>query len=109
MSARVSDWRATADLSLVMKWLPPPAGEETDQEADVSEQPPENRDFIVQLAPLTFDQMRRFAASQGVQDAELFMDAIVWADAEVFAERPQDLLELIVTGESTARSQATRN
>ena len=39
--------------------------------------------------------MRRFAAAQGVQDLDLFMDAILRADAEIFAERPQDLLELI--------------
>jgi hypothetical protein len=96
ISARVSDWRATADLSLVTRWLPPhPAKEETDQETDGSEQPPENRVSIVQLAPLTSDRMRRFAALQGVQDAELFMNTVERADAEVFAERPQDLLELI--------------
>ena len=96
ISARVSDWRATADLSLVTRWLPPhPAKEETNQETDGSEHPPENRVSIVQLAPLTSVRMRRFAALQGVLDAELFMDAVERTDAEVFAERPQDLLELI--------------
>ena len=39
--------------------------------------------------------MRRFAAGQGVQDVAAFMDAIAQADANIFAERPQDLLELI--------------
>ena len=39
--------------------------------------------------------MRRFAAAQGVRDVPALMDAIARADAEIFAERPQDLLELI--------------
>jgi hypothetical protein len=50
---------------------------------------------IVQLAPLTIDQMRRFAAGQKVRDVASFMDALERADAKIFAERPQDLLDLV--------------
>jgi hypothetical protein len=96
ISARVSDWRATADLSVVTKWLPAPKVEEkTEQDSIDSEQPAEHGVLVAQLAPLTADQMRRFAAAQGLQDVRAFMDAVARADAEIFAERPQDLLELI--------------
>jgi hypothetical protein len=106
ISARVSDWRATADRSLVKDVLPPPTtrdkvgpqqqgwktaalDETTEAKAEGKEAKDDVR--VVQLAPLTTDQMRRFAAGQGVQDVAAFMDAIAQADANIFAERPQDL------------------
>ena len=79
-----------------MRWLPPPEVEDkTEQEPINSERPTGHSVFVVQLAPLTANQMRRFAAAQGVRDVPALMDAIARADAEIFAERPQDLLELI--------------
>ena len=110
ITARVSDWRATSDLVLVKDVLPPPPTRNTvdtqraeqdtatlDAETEVkpAEKDPQDDVQVVQLAPLTADQMRQFAAGQGVQDVAAFMAAITRADADIFAERPQDLLELI--------------
>ncbi len=110
ITARISDWRATADLSLVRDALPPPVVRDEVDSQQIErktgklerekELPPEGKDAkddvrVVQLAPLTADQRRRFAAGQGVQDVIAFMDAIERTDADIFAERPQDLLELI--------------
>ena len=111
ITARVSDWRATSDLVLVKDVLPPPPTRNTvdtqraeqdtatlDAETEVkpAEKDPQDDVQVVQLAPLTADQMRQFATGQGVQDVAAFMAAITRADADIFAERPQDLLELIV-------------
>jgi hypothetical protein len=95
ISARVSDWRATADLSVVKAVLPSPKVEPVAEPESVDDQPPTDGISIVQLAPLAPDQIRRFALAQGVGDADSFVDAIKRADAEIFAERPQDLIELI--------------
>jgi len=110
ITARVSDWRATSDFVLVKDTLPPPARRNTvatqraeqdtatlDAETEVkpAEQDTQDDVQVVQLAPLTADQMRQFAAGQGVQDVAAFMAAITRADADIFAERPEDLLELI--------------
>lgn len=110
ITARVSDWMATADLVLVKDTLPPPPRRDTvdpqrveqdivtpDAATEVkrAEKGTEDDVQVIQLAPLTADQMRQFAAGQGVQDVAAFMDAITRADADIFAERPQDLLELI--------------
>jgi hypothetical protein len=110
ISARVSDWRATSDLLLVKDVLPPPAtrnkvdpqraGQKAATLDGAKETKSEGIDAkddvrVVQLAPLTTDQMRRFAAGHGVQDVAALMDAITRTDTDIFAERPQDLLELI--------------
>src|SRR5262249_50607818 len=110
ITARVSDWMATSDLVLVKDTLPPPSGRDTvdlqraeqniatpDAETEVkpAEKGTQDDVQVVQLAPLTADQMRQFAAGKGVQDVAAFMNAITRADADIFVERPQDLLELI--------------
>ena len=61
----------------------------------MTEDSPADGILIVRLAPLDTDQVRSFAAAQGVVNANSFMDAIKRADAEIFAGRPQDLIELI--------------
>lgn len=48
----------------------------------------------VGLMPLSNDQKREFARLQGVPDPDALLDDIRLRDAEQFAERPQDLLEL---------------
>lgn len=114
VSCRVSNWRATADLSLFLKHLPKPKipkmrgneeyiinkGLPTDRSVDSEEK----KDHIVfQLAPLNDRQIRHFAAQKGVEDTKGFIEAIERADAGIFAERPQDLLELIAYWESNGR------
>lgn len=48
----------------------------------------------VGLMPLSREQMREFAALQGVSDPDAILADIRRRDAEEFAERPQDLVEL---------------
>jgi hypothetical protein len=48
----------------------------------------------VGLTPLSHDQMREFAALQGVPDPDALLADIHQRDAEEFAGRPQDLVEL---------------
>ena len=121
VSCRVSNWWATADLSLFLKQLPKPethtmrdddevstegakqAYEETIP-ADRSIDSEEKKDHVVfQLAPLNDQQIRHFALQKGVEDTKDFIDAIDRADAGIFAERPQDFLELIAYWKSKGR------
>jgi len=113
ISCRVSNWQATADLSLFLRHLPRPEihtmrddggifteeVEQTNEEAiptDRSIDSEEKKDHIVfQLAPLNDQQIQHFAAQKGVNNTKDFIEAIERADAGIFAERPQDLLELI--------------
>ncbi|MGL9623149.1 hypothetical protein QRQ56_34835 [Bradyrhizobium sp. U531] len=48
----------------------------------------------VSLMPLSTEQMREFAVLQGVTDPDKLLADIRERDAEQFAERPQDLIEL---------------
>jgi len=121
VSCRVSNWRATADLSLFLRHLPRPeiptmrnneevSTEEAEQAyeetipTDISIDSEENKDNVVfQLAPLNDRQIRHFASQKGVDDTKDFIEAIERADARIFAERPQDLLELIAYWKSNGR------
>jgi len=113
VSCRVSNWRATADLALFLRHLPlPKISEVKDSEGTYAEEVEQaNRkailadrsvvsekkenDIVFQLAPLNDQQIRHFSAQKGVDDTKKFIEAIERADARIFAERPQDLLELI--------------
>lgn len=108
ITARVSDWRANADLETLNRILPPPEERKEPDDQDEfgapvssgqgqsgSQREKQRSAILVQLAPLKLQAMRVFAVAQGVEDADAFMAAIERADAEVFAERPQDLLDLI--------------
>lgn len=114
VSCRVSNWWATADLSLFLKQLPAPEistmrdNEESYTEektpTDRSVDPEKKKDHIVfQLAPLNDKQIQHFAAQKGVDDTKSFIEAIERAGAGIFAERPQDLLELIAYWEANGR------
>lgn len=121
VSCRVSNWWATADLSLFLRHLPrlkiptmldneEASTEEAEQAyeeaipTDRSIDSEEKKDHVVfQLAALNDQQIRHFAAQKGVDDTKEFIDAIERADAEIFAERPQDLLELIAYWKSNGR------
>ena len=95
------------DRALIQKIFPVPemgevaAGEDTfadiatnrhrNEKKDNAE-PPEWR--YVALMPLSNDQIREMAAFQGVSDAEALLEDIRKRNAEDFARRPQDLIEL---------------
>jgi hypothetical protein len=111
ISSRGNDWKANADYDLVVEKLPFKKSETKIDEQTVDkvaritpkgsrvvtkENVSKNEVKIVRLVPLNHDQMRKFVLEQGVSDANVFVDAIIRADAESLAETPQDLLDLIV-------------
>ncbi|MBI2355568.1 MAG: hypothetical protein HYV06_11200 [Deltaproteobacteria bacterium] len=117
ISSRGNDWKANADYELVVEKLPfnrsetqmheqtagktakiSPSGSRAVKRETISE----TEVKIVRLAPLNHDQMRLFVA-EGIPDANAFVDAIIRADIEPFAETPQDLLDLIVYWEKFHR------
>lgn len=112
LSCRVSNWRATADLALFKTHLPIPRtrsakgdvrseiGAPDDNNKAVLTDPSVEHDRkeghqVFQLAPLNDDQINKFAEFKKVEDPREFIQAIDRADAQIFAERPQDLLDLI--------------
>lgn len=121
ISCRVSNWRANADLSLFLKQLPRPKNRTMRDDDEISTEraeqaykkttpsdrsidSEEKKDHLVfQLAPFNDRQIRHFAVQKGVEDTKDFIDAIDRADAGIFAERPQDLLELIAYWKSNGR------
>jgi hypothetical protein len=121
VSCRVSNWRATADLSMFQRYLPLAETATVNRENgvcegesephtrkaardDVSVEHKRTKDQIVfQLMPLSERQIRYFAASMGIANSNDFVDAIERADSMPFAERPQDLLELIDFWKSEGR------
>ena len=118
ISSRGNDWKANADYELVVEKLPFkrsetqmheqtagkaakifPSGSRAVKRETVSEIEVK----IVRLAPLNHDQMRLFVSEQGIPDANAFVDAIIRAAIEPFAETPRDLLDLIVYWEKFHR------
>jgi len=97
------------DDKLIRKHLPiPPHGEEFDdksfadivmgvEEKKAKKQGKEDKvkDWrSVELLPLSDSQIADFAITQGVEDTAALLDDIRSRNAEVFARRPQDLIEL---------------
>lgn len=113
LSCRVSNWMATADLLLFKRYLPIPDADIIENDKDFKEkrtigsnnQPitttksigskEKKSHYVFQLAPLNGEQIKKFSEYKGVADPITFYDAIKNSDAEIFAERPQDLLDLI--------------
>lgn len=116
ITSRVSDWMANADRALVNEVLPCPQSNaislaETHNRSPKAngqsklkiEQSPQEELLVFRLAPLNVTQMQAFAAAKGVSDVVPFTDAIDRADAFVFAERPQDLIDLISFWQTNSR------
>jgi hypothetical protein len=113
VSCRVSNWRATADLDLFLAHLPRPqivkvqereelpekevaqATARTTRNVSSAASEKKQEPIVFQLALLDEHQIRRFAGGKGVEDPDDFLKAIQHADAGIFAERPQDLVDLI--------------
>lgn len=68
-------------------------GRRRDTAASTESKPPQDW-CTVALMPLDDAQMRHFAHGQGVTDADAMLAAIRHDNAEDFAHRPQDLIEL---------------
>lgn len=96
------------DLRLVRKHLPIPVAAEAEPMADAfadlvmsrnNVQKPGDREEpvpwrTVGLMPLSKEQAREFARLEGVTDADALLEDIQLRDAEDFAQRPMDLIEL---------------
>jgi len=103
ISCRVSNWRATADLNLFLRYFPQIKSEDDEEgEENISTNTEHiNRTrglknhVVFQLAPLDDQQIKKFASYKGIENTSSFIEAIERSDAQIFAERPQDLLDLI--------------
>ncbi|EKU96845.1 hypothetical protein Lepto7375DRAFT_0760 [Leptolyngbya sp. PCC 7375] len=116
ISCRVSDWKATADKSLVTQLFSVPQHPErlttsihlTPSKQDIidpvlnssamseAEEKSEYDVAVYQLAPLNYHQIIAFAEAKGTSESSAFIQAIERIHGWIFAERPQDLLDLIV-------------
>ncbi len=108
ITSRASEWRPESDLRLVNNFLPFSGTEET---ADTSNADNLERIFdsltdevdgrekktaakVFSLLPLDEPRIRQLAAHFGVNDVNIFYDAVFRADAVGFASRPKDLEDL---------------
>ncbi|MGC1780036.1 MAG: hypothetical protein WBB34_19040 [Xanthobacteraceae bacterium] len=95
------------DRELIVKHLPIPVSAEAEPTAEAfadmvmerrkkerANDPRSKAWRNVGLMPLSPDQMREFAVAQRVTDPDALLADIRQRDAEEFAERPQDLIEL---------------
>jgi hypothetical protein len=110
VTSRISDWQPETDLVTFNRLLPPPSTNKTKQtETDTNSYADTEllarvttqdkvsvsaSAVVVELGSLDAEQQRRLARAAGVPDPDTFVDAIRRADINVFAGRPQDLLEL---------------
>ena len=114
ITSRVSDWMASGDRAFVQQVFPcppcaTPAQKESPEnppEPHIEDDPQEDNSKnikVFRLLPLDEKQMQVFATAKGVLNVAEFMNAIERADATIFAERPQDLLDLISFWETEKR------
>ncbi|WMT73935.1 hypothetical protein [Bradyrhizobium sp. Ash2021] len=94
------------DRALIEQYLAIPSTSETEPTAEAfadavmdrkakSDNEPKTKAWrSVGLMPLSTTQMREFALLQNVSDPDALLDDIRLRDAEEFAQRPQDLIEL---------------
>ncbi|TIH19832.1 hypothetical protein D0S45_00390 [Marinifilum sp. JC120] len=92
ISARVSEWRPKSDKELVSKILPIPRSQNP---TNIDSTKDSEQLKIFQLTPLTREQQQIFVKNNGI-DTNKFIDAIDKANVEIYARRPQDLLDLII-------------
>jgi hypothetical protein len=111
ITSRISEWRPQSDLELVKKQLPfDVTSDQKNQNTDsdftfiegtsnktikhnVNQEREQHEPAVFALCPLDSEQIRIF--SQGVQDLEVFLEAIEKHEANIFSTRPQDLKDLI--------------
>lgn len=105
-SCRVTEWRPKNDVAPLRELLPflakPRHDGEKDQEEDDAEVEPRadaERDevdvVLVQILPLDKQRIKQLADARGLADVTSFLEAVHDADAEEFAGRPGDALDLI--------------
>ncbi|TAK64806.1 hypothetical protein [Methylobacter sp.] len=96
ISSRISEWRPQTDQHGVIQRLGEPQNyrkpdSANDRQGETPETPPIK---IVTLLPLDAEQVKRFAAAQGVRNPQLFINALNENNALAFAGRPLDVRHL---------------
>jgi hypothetical protein len=109
------------DRALIEQYLPIPSASEAEPTAEAfadavmdSKKKPDNAPKTkawrnVGLMPLSTAQMRKFAVAQNVSDPDALLEDIRLRDAEEFAQRPQDLIELCSDWREHHRIRTHRN
>lgn len=114
ITSRLSEWRAQSDLFLITRHLPffetTSTTEEKDEKDDLgaldessdgktaSVKKGETKPiepFVFSLLPLDQDQIRTFTQAFGIHNVDAFLDALKRTEADIFARRPLDLIDLI--------------
>ena len=101
VSCRVHDWYAHHDFKTFINILKYPKtinkkeenGQlvlETNKDSEIKP-----KDVVHHLMPLDKAQTRIFVREKGIQNADEFMESLLQNDFGIFADRPQDLIELI--------------
>jgi len=86
LTGRSTAWRSKVDLELCNKKLPL---ENLDQNHDEIFE-------IYKLDVLNKQQVKEFSEKQGISNIDDFFNEIKKSEAEIFATRPQDLIDLII-------------
>lgn len=95
MTSRFSEWRVESDLSVFKERLIPPSLGSSAGQTPQSENKAQPK-IVYRLNPLSDEQIKNFAQQADLIDPEQFINKIHQADAISFAQRPQDLIDLIV-------------
>jgi len=103
VSGRPSAWRPRTDLALCTRLFPlvsgraalPGQAAATSDHVNTTSSESGAVFKIVALESLSSTQVEAFAVARGVQDIKPFLDAIERGDAWSFAQRPQDLEDLV--------------
>jgi len=92
ITSRGSSWRANSDFKLVNDLFNPKKNESKNCLVNNDA----NKDFVVySFTDLSSEQIRLFSNSCGVTDTEEFSNQLLSNEADIFAKRPLDLLDLI--------------
>lgn len=117
ITCRASEWRRTSDISLIQEKLPffemePLPDEEKEDEYDdyedemdgtsKSSSTPDSERVKKWVEPALFsfcsldsEQIKKFSKSYGAPDLDSFLKAVKKAEADIFTDRPEDLISLI--------------
>lgn len=93
ISSRISEWRPYLDQHEVLRLFP--------QQQNHPDQPSKGKESsdsplkVVQILPLDHKQVKIFAQSRGVNDVDLFLEALDSQYAWEFARRPVDVTSLL--------------
>lgn len=87
VSSRISEWRPQTDREAIRERFAVPVDSGTSNAGDGDV-------LVTTILPLTAEQVRLFAESRGIRDAQRFLDALGEHNAWPFAGRPLDVSHL---------------